>query len=178
MPRSRPWSWPSPPTTASPAGANASPRARRRSSTPPSPTSCGHPSTTATLTTSRAADVNSAYDAATAIKVCHEIARYDLAFIEEPVSPDDIDGYELIRRSQPIPLAGGESEFGIFGFRELLKRRALDIVQPDVARIGGFTAAKRRGALVHAHHVKYAPHTRVSRGVGQHCSRPVAAAGP
>jgi len=36
---------------------------------------------------------------------------------------------------------------GIFGFRELLKRRAIDIVQPDVARIGGFTAAKRLGAL-------------------------------
>ncbi len=100
------------------------------------------------------ADVNSAYDAATAIKVCHEIAKYDLAFIEEPVFPDDIDGYEMIRRSQPIPLAGGESEFGIFGFRELLSRRALDIVQPDVARIGGYTAAKRLGALVHAHNVR------------------------
>jgi L-alanine-DL-glutamate epimerase-like enolase superfamily enzyme len=93
------------------------------------------------------ADVNSAYDAATAIKVCHELAKYDLWFLEEPVYPDDIDGYELIRRSQPIPLAAGESEFGIFGFRELLQRRAIDIVQPDIARIGGFTAAKRLGAL-------------------------------
>jgi D-galactarolactone cycloisomerase len=124
------------------------------------------------------ADVNSAYDAATAIKVCHELAKYDLWFLEEPVYPDDIDGYELIRRSQPIPLAAGESEFGIFGFRELLQRRAIDIVQPDVARIGGFTAAKRLGALVHAHNVKYAPHTGFSCGLAQLASLHLAAAVP
>jgi L-alanine-DL-glutamate epimerase-like enolase superfamily enzyme len=124
------------------------------------------------------ADVNSAYDAATAIKVCHELARYDLWFLEEPVYPDDIDGYELIRRSQPIALAAGESEFGIFGFRELLARRAIDIVQPDIARIGGFTAAKRLGALVHAHNVKYAPHTGFSCGLAQLASLHLAAAVP
>ena len=124
------------------------------------------------------ADVNSAYDAATAIKVCHALAPYDLWFLEEPVYPDDIDGYELIRRSQPIPLAAGESEFGIFGFRELLRRRAIDIVQPDVARIGGFTAAKRLGALVHAHNVRYAPHTGFSCGVAQLASLHLAAAVP
>ena len=88
------------------------------------------------------------------------------------------DGYELIRRSQPIPLAGGESEFGIFGFRELLARRALDIVQPDVARIGGYTAAKRLGALVHAHNVKYAPHTGFSCGLAQLASAHLAASVP
>src|SRR3977135_521213 len=92
------------------------------------------------------ADVNSAYDAATAIKVCHELAKYDLWFLEAPVYPDDIAAYELTRRSQPIPLAAGESEFGIFGFRQLLQRRAIDIVQPDVARIGGVTAAPPPGA--------------------------------
>ncbi|HET8568853.1 MAG TPA: mandelate racemase/muconate lactonizing enzyme family protein [Candidatus Limnocylindria bacterium] len=124
------------------------------------------------------ADVNSAYDAATAIKVCHEIAKYDLAFLEEPVYPDDIDGYELIRRSSPVPLAAGESEFGIFGFRELLARRAIDIVQPDVARIGGHTAAKRLGALVHAHNVRYAPHTGFSCGLAQLHSIHLAAAAP
>jgi len=123
-------------------------------------------------------DVNGAYDASTAIRVCHSIARFDLAFIEEPVYPDDVDGYELIRRSQPIPLAAGESEFGLFGFRELLKRRALDIVQPDVARIGGFTAAMRLGALVAAHNVRYAPHTGFSCGVAQLASLHVAAAVP
>jgi L-alanine-DL-glutamate epimerase-like enolase superfamily enzyme len=122
------------------------------------------------------ADVNSAYDAATAIRVCNQIARYDLWFIEEPVFPDDIDGYELIRRSQPIPVAAGESEFGLFGFRELLRRRALDIVQPEIARIGGFTAAMRLGALAQTHNVKVAPHTGFSCGVAQLASLHLAAA--
>jgi L-alanine-DL-glutamate epimerase-like enolase superfamily enzyme len=124
------------------------------------------------------ADVNSAYDAATAIKVCHAVEDCDLAFLEEPVYPDDIAGYELIRRSQPIPLAAGESEFGLFGFRELLARRAIDIVQPDVARIGGFTAGMRLGALVQAHNVRYAPHTGFSCGVAQLASLHLAAAVP
>ena len=123
-------------------------------------------------------DVNSAYDAATAIRVCHKIAPYDPWFIEEPVFPDDLDGYELIRRSQPIPVAAGESEFGLFGFRELLKRRALDVVQPEIARIGGFTAALRLGALAQVHNVKVAPHTGFSCGVAQLASLHLAAATP
>lgn len=124
------------------------------------------------------ADVNGAYDAATTIRVGRDVARYDLAFIEEPVFADDVDGYELIRRSQTIPLAAGESEFGIFGFQRLLARRALDIVQPDIARVGGFTAGMRLGALVHAHNVRYAPHTGFSCGVAHLASYHLAAAVP
>jgi L-alanine-DL-glutamate epimerase-like enolase superfamily enzyme len=121
-------------------------------------------------------DVNSAYDAGTAIRVCQEIAKYDIAFMEEPVYPDDHDGYELIRHTQPIPLAAGESEFGIFGFRDLFARRALDIAQPDVARVGGFTAGMRLSALVHAYNLRYAPHTGFSCGVAQLASLHLAAA--
>jgi len=51
-------------------------------------------------------------------------------------------------------------------------------VQPDIARVGGFTAAKRLGALVHAHNVKYAPHTGFSCGVAQLASLHLAAAVP
>lgn len=123
-------------------------------------------------------DVNSAYDAATAIRFCRAVEECDITFLEEPVYPDDIDGYEQIRRHTTIGLAGGESEFGIFGFRELLKRRAMDIVQPDIARVGGFTAGMRLGALVHAHNVRYAPHTGFSCGVAQLASVHLAAAVP
>jgi len=123
-------------------------------------------------------DVNSAYDAATAIRFCGAVERYDITFLEEPVYPDDIDGYEQIRRHTRIGLACGESEFGIFGFRELLRRRAVDIVQPDIARVGGFTGGMRLGALVHAHNVRYAPHTGFSCGVAQLASIHLAAAVP
>src|SRR5262249_12509255 len=92
--------------------------------------------------------------------------------------PDDVDGYEQIRRHTTIGLAGGESEFGIFGFRELLRRRALDIVQPDIARVGGFTAAMRLGGLGDAHHVRYSPPTGFSCAVAQLGSSHLAAAVP
>lgn len=124
------------------------------------------------------ADVNSAYDAATAIRVCERIARYDLWFLEEPVFPDDLDGYERIRRVSPIPLACGESEFGTFGFRELIGRGLIDVVQPDVSRVGGYTGGMRVGALVQASNLRYAPHTGFSCGVSQVASLHLAAAVP
>ncbi len=123
-------------------------------------------------------DVNGAYDAATAIRFCKAVEKYDLTFLEEPVYPDDIDGYVQIRAHSTVGLACGESEFGIFGFRDLLQRRAIDIVQPDIARVGGFTGGMRLGALVHAHNVRYAPHTGFSCGVAQLASIHLAAAVP
>ncbi len=124
------------------------------------------------------ADVNSAYDASTAIRVCERIAKYDLAFLEEPVFPDDLDGYELIRHATSIPLACGESEFGTFGFREIFRRKLIDVVQPDVARVGGYTAGLRVGEMVHANKLRYAPHTGFSCGVAQVASLHLSAAVP
>jgi L-alanine-DL-glutamate epimerase-like enolase superfamily enzyme len=123
-------------------------------------------------------DVNSAYDAATAIKVCRQLEELDITWIEEPVPADDLDGYQRVRRGQSIPVAAGESEFGVFGFRELIRRGALDILQPDVARVGGFTGARRVGALVHAHNLRYAPHTGFSAGISHLASLHVAASVP
>ena len=73
-------------------------------------------------------------------------------------------------------MAAGESEFGLFGFNELLRRRALDVVQPEIARIGGFTAAMRLGALAQTYNVKVAPHTGFSCGVAQLASLHLSAA--
>ncbi len=123
-------------------------------------------------------DVNSAYDAATAIKVCRQLEDTDITWIEEPVPSDDLAGYQRVRAGQPIPVAAGESEFGLFGFRELIQRGAIDILQPDVARVGGFTAAKRVGALVHAYNLRYAPHTGFSGGVSHLAALHVAASVP
>lgn len=123
-------------------------------------------------------DVNSAYDAATAIKVGRQLEASDITWIEEPVPPDDLDGYQRVRAGQSIPVAAGESEFGVFGFRELIKRGAIDILQPDVGRVGGFTGARRVGALVHAHNLRYAPHTGFSAGVSHIAALHVAASVP
>jgi L-alanine-DL-glutamate epimerase-like enolase superfamily enzyme len=124
------------------------------------------------------ADVNSAYDAETAIEVCDRIDRYDLWFLEEPVFPDDLDAYADIRRAVSIPLACGESEFGTIGFREIFRRKLIDVVQPDVARVGGFTAGLRVGDMVRTNGLQYAPHTGFSCGVAQVASLHLAAAVP
>ncbi|HEV8354491.1 MAG TPA: mandelate racemase/muconate lactonizing enzyme family protein [bacterium] len=123
-------------------------------------------------------DVNSAYDAATAIKVGRQLEDADITWLEEPVPPDDLDGYRRVRAGQAIPVAAGESEFGVFGFRELIHRRAIDIVQPDVARIGGPTGARRVGVLAHTHNLRYAPHTGFSAGIAHLASLHVAASVP
>src|SRR5439155_1317713 len=120
----------------------------------------------------------SGIDTATAMAVCRQLEPLEITWIEEPVPPDDLDGYQRVRAGQSIPVAAGESEFGVFGFRELIRRGAIDVVQPDVARVGGFTGARRVGALVHAHNLRYAPHTGFSAGVSHLASLHVAASVP
>lgn len=123
-------------------------------------------------------DVNGAYDAATAIRAARQLEPLDITWLEEPVPPDDVSGYALIRKNAAIPLAAGESEFGVFGFRDLIERRAVDVLQPEIARIGGFTGARRAAALAHAYNLAVAPHTGFSGGVAHLASLHLAAAVP
>jgi D-galactarolactone cycloisomerase len=103
-------------------------------------------------------DAHGCLDVATAIKLAKALEPYDIAWFEEPVSPDDHAGQAEVRRSTTIPIASGEREFTRFDFQDLLERRALDIAQPDVARAGGMTEIRRIAALTSAHGVRLAPH--------------------
>ena len=103
-------------------------------------------------------DAHGSLEVATAIKLARELEPYDIAWFEEPVSPDDHAGQAEVRRSTTIPIASGEREFTRFDFQDLLDRRALDIAQPDVARAGGMTEIRRIAALTSAHGVRLAPH--------------------
>ncbi len=123
-------------------------------------------------------DANGAYDAGTAVRVGRQLEELDVAWLEEPVPADDLDGYAHIRRSVRVPLAAGETEFGLFGFRDLIARGCIDVLQPEVARIGGITAARRLWALAHAHNLPYAPHTGFSGGIAHLASLHLAAAAP
>ncbi|HHZ93400.1 TPA: mandelate racemase/muconate lactonizing enzyme family protein [Candidatus Poribacteria bacterium] len=60
---------------------------------------------------------------------------------EEPFAPEDIDSYTALRQVVRVPIAGGENEFGLQGFREMIRAKALDIVQPDASRCGGISEA-------------------------------------
>jgi D-galactarolactone cycloisomerase len=103
-------------------------------------------------------DANHAYDATRAIQLGRKVADLDLGWFEEPVPPEDLAGYALVRAQQPIPVAGGECEFTRFGFREVLLRHAVDIVQPDTCAAGGLSECIKIAAMANAHGLRYVPH--------------------
>lgn len=103
-------------------------------------------------------DANHAYDSVAAIRLARKIEHLDIGWFEEPVPPEDIDGYKRVRAAQSIPVAGGECEFTRFGFRELLVRGAVDIVQPDTCAAGGLSECKKIADMAHAFGVRYNPH--------------------
>lgn len=110
-------------------------------------------------------DANGAYHAAEAIDLANRVQEFRIRWFEEPVVADDLEGYERIRAATTIPLAGGEAEFTRFGVRDLLARKVLDVIQPDVARSGGVSETKKIADLASAHHVAYAPHVGFSGAV-------------
>jgi L-alanine-DL-glutamate epimerase-like enolase superfamily enzyme len=83
---------------------------------------------------------------------------FNLRWLEEPVIPDDVRGYAELKSYGRIPIAGGEHEFTMYGFRELLEARAVDYIQFDTNRVGGITQARKILALAEAHAVPVIPH--------------------
>jgi D-galactarolactone cycloisomerase len=81
-----------------------------------------------------------------------------LGWLEEPIRHDDLEGYVRLARELPMPLAGGESLYGLAGFRDYLARGALRIAQPDLALCGGFSEGLRIAALCQAFDVPLIPH--------------------
>jgi len=103
-------------------------------------------------------DANHAYNAAEAIRLAKEMEKYDVYWLEEPVPPEDIEGYIEVKQKSKILIAGGEDEFTRYGFRELIARRAVDILQPDLCAAGGFTEMMNIVAMASAWNVPLTPH--------------------
>jgi len=95
-------------------------------------------------------DANHAYNAAEAIRLAREMEKYNVYWFEEPVPPEDIDGYIEVKQKSNILIAGGECESTRYGFRELITRRAVDILQPDLCATGGLTEMTKIVALASA----------------------------
>lgn len=87
------------------------------------------------------------------------LEKYNLRWLEEPVIPDDIAGYAALKAMGKVPIAGGEHEFTLYGFRELLEAQAVDYIQFDTNRAGGITQARKIAALAEAHSVPVVPHS-------------------
>ena len=103
-------------------------------------------------------DANHAYDASTAIRLGRAIEEYDVAWFEEPVTPEDRAGYRRVRDALAIPIAGGEAEFSRFGFRDLIAGGCIDVAQPDLCGCGGFSEFVKIHALTGAFGLRLVPH--------------------
>lgn len=105
------------------------------------------------------ADAYMGWDVPYAIDMIERLDDLRLKWIEEPVVPDDLAGYARIRERVKTPISGGEHEFTRWGYREMIERGAVDILQPDVNRMGGITEARKVFALASAHDLPVIPHS-------------------
>ena len=87
------------------------------------------------------------------------LAEQRVFWFEEPFEPEALDDYAALRGTIGVPLAAGENEFGVQGFRELLRTGAVDIVQADASRCGGISEVKKSADLALAAGARLAPHT-------------------
>lgn len=91
-------------------------------------------------------------------RILPKLERFEPRWLEEPVIADDIDGYAELNQLTSIPISGGEHEFTSYGFRQLLDKRAVSVIQYDTNRVGGITAAHKINALAEAYSVPVIPH--------------------
>jgi D-galactarolactone cycloisomerase len=103
-------------------------------------------------------DTNHAYGRAEALKLGRALDEFNLRWYEEPVVPEDVQGYVEMRQKLSMPIAGGENEHSLYGFREFLGAGAVDVAQPDLGSCGGLSAGRHIVALAQSHGVQVNPH--------------------
>lgn len=116
-------------------------------------------------------DANHGYDVLEAIQLAHAVSDCDIGWFEEPVVPEDFAGYRKIRAAQPIPVAGGETWYTRWGFQKAFTADVIDIAQPDICGVGGFTEGKKISDMASAFNVRLIPHvwgTGVALAAGLH----------
>jgi L-alanine-DL-glutamate epimerase-like enolase superfamily enzyme len=117
-------------------------------------------------------DANGAFPVGTATRMAARLAEYDVAWFEEPVSSDDLNGLRLVRASSPADVTAGEYGYDLPYFARMLDAEAVDCLQVDVTRCGGYTEWRRIAAVAAAHNIDVSAHC------APNLTAPVAAATP
>jgi L-alanine-DL-glutamate epimerase-like enolase superfamily enzyme len=86
------------------------------------------------------------------------LAQYDVHWFEEPLMPDNLEDYVTLRRSSPVKIAGGEVLTRRQSFTPWLQRRAFDVVQPDVTKVGGISEERRIAWMAEENGIRFIPH--------------------
>jgi L-alanine-DL-glutamate epimerase-like enolase superfamily enzyme len=93
-----------------------------------------------------------------ALRTAHMLAEYNVDWFEEPLQPDALRDFVLLRQAAPLPISGGEVLTRRQAFQPWLQSGALDIVQPDVTKVGGITESRRIAWMAQEHGVRFIPH--------------------
>jgi L-alanine-DL-glutamate epimerase-like enolase superfamily enzyme len=104
-------------------------------------------------------DINNGWaDLPTALIYCRRFEKYNPYWVEEPFSPDDIDNHAKLAAATSIPVATGEIEAGRWRFKEILEKRAAEILQADAAVCGGISEWRRIAQTAASYGVTICPH--------------------
>jgi L-alanine-DL-glutamate epimerase-like enolase superfamily enzyme len=122
-------------------------------------------------------DAAGVYDRAQALKLGRELEALRVAWLEMPIPPEDVDGYGQLADALTLPIAL-DSLSSRYEVAELIRRRGLDVVQPDVCRAGGITECRRIAELADAFGLAFAPHVSIGSAVHVAATLHLAAAMP
>jgi galactonate dehydratase len=109
-----------------------------------------------------AVDMHGRYDMTTGKRVAKEAEPFKLLWLEEPVPAENVEAMRDIRESTSTPICCGENIYLRHGFREVLEKRAADIIMPDLQKCGGLLEGRKIADMAHAYYVPFAPHCVVS----------------
>lgn len=103
-------------------------------------------------------DANQRWDLPTALRALEVLGEHDLEWLEEPLRADDLWAYRRLRKHSPVPIALGENLHTIYRFRDFIDAEAVDIIQPNIIRVGGITPFRRIVELARTHSIRVMPH--------------------
>ena len=103
-------------------------------------------------------DANQRWDLPTTFRALDVLAEFGLEWLEEPIRADDLWAYRRLRKHSPVPIALGENLHTIYRFRDFIEAEAVDIIQPNIIRVGGITPFRRIVELARTNSIKVMPH--------------------
>jgi len=104
------------------------------------------------------ADANMAWDYEKALEMVKRLERYELFWLEEPIICDDLDGMSRLAAELDTWIGAGENAYGLAEFERMIKKRAADVLMPDVSKTGGITEGVRIAKLINSSGLPFSPH--------------------
>jgi L-alanine-DL-glutamate epimerase-like enolase superfamily enzyme len=123
-------------------------------------------------------DAHGGYDARSATAAGRRLERMGAGWLEDPLPPEDVEGYAALCAALDLPVASGETECTRWQFNEKLRRRASDVILPDVCRAGGISEGRKIALVADLYNVPWCIHASISTAVHLAAGLHLAAATP